>query len=166
MGLALYDACEKLLNDGMTFPQKVLFSLLWMIKIVNSFTGSVLSFFHDFFGIFTGITNLALSIFPQLESYTIILNVVIEGAIFLFFHSFLINNNFLDIISNPQQLILLGFTSMFIAKSLVLSYPIKIMQSNGASEELIKLKETDNIKYSIMLELSQVALKIIGILDF
>ena len=45
-------------------------------------------------------------------------------------------------------------------------YQIKLMQVKGDSKDLIKLKETENIKYSILLEFSQIGLKIIGILDF
>ena len=111
-------------------------------------------------------TELDLTIFPRLESYLIILNLVFEGAIYLFYSVIFKNNNFSSVISTTQFGIISVFFGMFIVKSYFLSYSIKKMQVNQESEDLIKLKETEDIKYSILLELSQISMKIYGILDF
>lgn len=165
MGLALYDVCDKLLNDGITFPQKVLFSLLWMIKIMNSFTGSVLSFFHDFFNIYASISGIDMSIFPQLESYTIILNIALETAIYLFFQVIFNLNNILSFINVPEFIIISTFFVAFTVKNFLL-FKLKSLEIEGTSKEIIRLKEETNIKISIILEMVEIGAKIAGILSF
>jgi hypothetical protein len=65
-----------------------------------------------------------------------------------------------------NQLLIIGmFFVLFLIKS-YRSYDIKKMEVNGASETLINIKKAGNIKFSLILEFSQLLLKLYGALEF
>ena len=104
--------CKNLLGDGLNFPQKLLFSLLWMVKIINSFTGSFLSLAQDFFSVM-GVIDVSELV--QLEAYTILINMALEIALFLFFEVIFGNLN----ISNTIAMGQLGIICMFFVLFLI-----------------------------------------------
>jgi hypothetical protein len=160
LGLALYDVCKNLLDGVYNLPQKFLFSLLWMVKIFNSFTGSLLSLAQDVFSVLGG---LDVSELTQLEAYTILVNMCLETALFLFFQVIFKLNNINNLINTSQFIILTFFTISFLFKSFK-SFEIKQMEVKNNPKEIIQLKKMSNIKLSLVLEFSQLLLKIYSVL--
>jgi hypothetical protein len=88
-----------------------------------------------------------------------------ETALFLFFQVIFELNNILSFINPSQILIIASFFVVFMIKSFK-SFKIKQMEVKNAPKEIIQLNKMSNIKLSLILEFSQLLLKIYGVLTF
>ena len=161
MGLAIYDVCEKLLGDGLDFPQKLLFSLLWMIKITDTFSGSVLGLFESGLRCYQGTTPNVISGILSLEAGTILINLAIDLTLYLLFEVIFEANNIISLINPNHFAIISLFTGALSYKSYRL-FNIKKMEINQSPEGIINFEKEKNIKFSLTLEFLQMLFKITG----